>query len=195
MEKFMEEKKIEILKEIKSEADTRFEEVLGYLEEDSAELESILGKALTVQMEELRDHYYSLENSTPCHMVISYLRTALLDRHPLYSVAMYDEDFYFSRRECLVMWDIPEISEPLYKAVDELAVKFEKQSKVESYYLDEIVHTYGDGLHGWFMNHIPQIIRNHLMEYNWREFYSSNGMCIWAGEYRHQIKRIFKWGK
>ena len=94
-----------------------------------------------------------------------------------------------------MMWDIPEISEPLYKAVDELAVKFEKQSKVESYYLDEIVHTYGDGLHGWFMNHIPQISRYHLMEYNWREFYSSNGMCIWAGEYRHQIKRIFKWGK
>lgn len=91
------------------------------------------------------------------------------------------------------MWDVQELSEPLYKMMEEMKEKFKKQTRIEEYYIDEMWLNYGDLLHEWMMMHMPQIVRNHLRNKKWEEFYRTNFMRISAGEYRNQIKRIFEW--
>ena len=183
------------LEKMKKEAEQGIEEIRKNLEQRSKEMEEAIGKGLTIQMEKLKEKYYQSSQAAPCHVVLSYLRSSLLDRYPMYLAAMYDEEFFFSREEWSVMWRIPELEEPFYEQMDKLAEAFAKQTRVEGYYLDELLLFCGDQMHQWFMEHAPQIIRHHLMADGWREFYGEQGMCIWAGEYRHQIRRIFKWGR
>lgn len=191
----MDIRKETFLEKMKKEAEQGIEEIRKDLEQRSEELEKTIGKGLTIQMEKLKEKYYKSSQEAPCHVVLSYLRSSLLDQYPMYLAAMYDEEFFFSREEWSVMWRIPELEEPFYEQMDKLAEGFARQTRVEGYYLDELLFFCGDQMHQWFMEHAPQIIRHHLMADGWREFYGEQGMCIWAGEYRHQIRRIFKWGR
>lgn len=178
---------------LKKELSIEYECLIAELDQQSSELVDLLGESLTVQMENLKKLYECSSHGPACHVVISYLRTGLLDRHPLYSIAMYDDAFLLSENECAVMWDIPEISNTLYKIIDKATERFQRQSKVPSYYLDEIIANYSDQLNEWFMKYLPQIIGSHLNSGDWKAYYKQNSMRISAGEYRNNVKRIFEW--
>ena len=181
------------LEEIYKEAEQKYKMIIHQLDEQASDLEVILGNYLSVQMENLYPLYCKSSDEPSRHVVISYLRTGWLDRHPMYAIAMYNQELFFSQEECLVMWDVQELSEPLYKMMEEMKEKFKKQTIIEEYYIDEMWLNYGDLLHEWMMMHMPQIVRNHLRNKKWEEFYRTNFMRISAGEYRNQIKRIFEW--
>ena len=89
------------------------------------------------------------------------------------------------------MWDVQELSEPLYKMMDEMKEKFKKQTRIEEYYIDEMWLNYGDLLHEWMMMHMPQIVRNHLRNKKWEEFYRTNFMAHFCGRVQKPDKANF----
>ena len=135
----MDIRKETFLEKMKKEAEQGIEEIRKDLEQRSEELEETIGKGLTIQMEKLKEKYYKSSQEAPCHVVLSYLRSSLLDQYPMYLAAMYDEEFFFSREEWSVMWRIPELEEPFYEQMDKLAEGFARQTRVEGYYLDELL--------------------------------------------------------
>lgn len=181
------------LEEVKNESEIQCESLIAELEQQVDQLIEMLGKSLTERMEVLRKKYECSSSGPPRYVVISYLRTGLLDRNPLYCVAMYNEAFLLSEKECLVMWDIQELSEPLYKIMDMVAERFQKQAKAPAYHLDELMFIYGGRFCEWFMKYLPQIIGCHLKEGDWLAFYKHNSIRISAGEYRNKVRRIFEW--
>ncbi len=182
---------------IKREADLQYDELVCKLEQQAPVLENRLGKSLTEHMKILRDRYDYSSINPARHVVISYLRTGLLDRHPLYLIAMYDQTYLFSENEYTVMWDIPGISNMPYEIADRSIKNFQDQIKVEvqAYYWEKILFLYAERFNDWFMKHMPDIIGCHLADRGWKEFYAENAIRISAGEYRNHIKRIFEWRK
>lgn len=178
---------------VKKDADLRYNKIKHEMEQQAEFLMEHFGRSMTEQMKLLKEMYDRDISAPACHVVISYMRTGLLDRQPLYSLAMYDESFFFSEKEHLVMWDIPEISDALYTIIDEAKEAFLGQTKIPIYYLDELLFTYGDRFNEWFMEHIPHVIGCHLADQNWLGFYQKNAIRISAGEYRDRVKKIFEW--
>lgn len=172
-----------------------FESSVRQLDQNSKIFENEISFRLNEQMGKLCKQYQLTAKEPPRYVVISYLRSSLLDRYPWYEIDMYDKDYFYSDKEWSVWLEVPELSECLSRIMDIVHSEFQKQTRVEEYYEEEFLVTYGDKYHNWFMGHISSILNRHILSENWISFYSQNSICISFGEYKNQVIRIFDWSK
>lgn len=172
----------------------KFEESIQMLEENRKRFENEVTSSINEKMEELCEQYKLMNHEEPQHVVISYMRSSLIDGYPWYQINMYDKDFFYSDRETAVWLKIPKLENCLLQIVKIVDSEFAKQTRVEEYFKDDFLFTYGDLYHNWLAKHITSILSSHVLSADWESFYSHNNVCISFGEYKNQVNKIFDWG-
>lgn len=184
----------QFLKQLWEKTEAIYDMELSDLKQNGEAEESKIVDRINIQMKILRNIYEKYTGNPPRYLVISYLRSSLLDGYPWYQLHLYDEEYYYSGRECGVWLDIPMLAERLLRIMDVVRGEFQKQTRVEEYYVDCFFMAYGEKFHQWMMEHIFEIMRRHLLTGQWEEFYAKNKMSIYIGDYRNKTSRVFGWG-
>jgi len=89
------------------------------------------------------------------HVYISFLQSSVLCKLPWLRLDLYDENNRSDVVECFADWDVPGISEHLYRGVDKLVIE---TGWMEDYELEQAWIDASDGYFNCFESFLPQII-------------------------------------
>lgn len=186
--------KEKFLKQLWEKTEAMYENEMADLKQQGKMKEDKIADGINTQMKALLDIYEKSTENQPRYLIIWYLQSSLLDGYPWYQLNLYDDDYLYSDREYGVWLEIPLLAEHLSRIMDVVREEFQKQTRAETYYIDQFLMVYGEKFHQWLLEHIYGIMRKHLHAEKWEDFYVKNKMCIYIGDYRNQVSRVFGWG-
>lgn len=181
------------LKKLWEMTDIRYENQIAGLNQQRDIVENKIAEKINAQMKVLLGIYENSTENPPRYLIISYLRSSLLDGYPWYKLILLDEDYFCSGYEYSAWLDAPMLVEYLSSIMNMVNEEFQKQMRVETYHVDQFLMVYGEKFNLWMVEHIFEIIRKHLMSDRWEDFYIKNKMHILIGDYRNEVSSVFDW--
>lgn len=182
------------LKKLWEKSEAIYRQQMNGLSQSEDEVENKIAEGINAQMKSLLGMYENSTENPPRYLIISFLRSSLIDGYPWYKLILLDEDYFYSDHEYSIWLKVPMLAESLSRIMIMVNEEFQKQTRVETYHMDQILMAYGDKFNLWMVEHIYDIIRKHLMSDRWEDFYIKNKMSILIGDYRNKVSRVFNWG-